>query len=85
MHTATAEQTAGNTPASTEAPAGQEVIAAEPKTYALAAYKQFDADIAALREADKAAKVDGIVAMIIGMHCALDHPPSNGSFGFRSF
>lgn len=36
-------------------------------------------------EADKAAKVDGIVAMIIAMHCALDHPPSNGSFGFRSF
>jgi phage terminase large subunit-like protein len=36
-------------------------------------------------EADKAAKVDGIIAMIIGMHCALDHPPSNGSFGFRSF
>ena len=36
-------------------------------------------------EADKAAKIDGIIALIIAMHCALDHPPSNGSFGFRSF
>jgi phage terminase large subunit-like protein len=36
-------------------------------------------------EADKAAKVDGIIAMIIAMHCALDNPFVSNSFGFRSF
>ena len=36
-------------------------------------------------EADKAAKVDGIIAMIIAMHCSLDNPYVNSSFGFRSF
>ena len=36
-------------------------------------------------EADKAAKVDGIIALIIAMHCALDNPASSNSFGFRSF
>ena len=36
-------------------------------------------------EADKAAKVDGIIAMIIAMHCSLDNPFVNSSFGFRSF
>jgi phage terminase large subunit-like protein len=35
-------------------------------------------------EADKSAKVDGIIAMIIAMHCSLDHPAMSG-FGFRSF
>jgi phage terminase large subunit-like protein len=35
-------------------------------------------------EADKAAKVDGIIALIIAMHCSLDHPLSSTSFGFRS-
>lgn len=36
-------------------------------------------------EADKSAKVDGIIAMIIAMHCALDNPNTTSSFGFRSF
>jgi phage terminase large subunit-like protein len=35
-------------------------------------------------EADKSAKVDGIIALIIAMHCSLDHPLSSTSFGFRS-
>jgi phage terminase large subunit-like protein len=36
-------------------------------------------------EADKSAKVDGIIALIIGMHCSLDNPSMSESFGFRSF
>jgi len=36
-------------------------------------------------EADKAAKVDGIIAMIIASHCSLDNPYASSSFGFRSF
>lgn len=36
-------------------------------------------------EADKAAKVDGIIAMIIAMHCSLDNPFVSNSYGFRSF
>lgn len=36
-------------------------------------------------EADKSAKVDGIIAMIIAMHCALDNPSLSNSWGFRSF
>ena len=36
-------------------------------------------------EADKAAKVDGIIAMIIASHCSLDNPYISNSFGFRSF
>jgi phage terminase large subunit-like protein len=36
-------------------------------------------------EADKSAKIDGIIAMIIAMHCSLDHPLLSTSFGFRSF
>lgn len=36
-------------------------------------------------EADKAAKVDGIIAMIIAMHCSLDNPFVSTSYGFRSF
>jgi hypothetical protein len=36
-------------------------------------------------EADKSAKVDGIIAMIIAFHCALDNPFTSNSFGFRSF
>lgn len=36
-------------------------------------------------EADKSAKVDGIIALIIAMHCALDNPYISNSFGFRSF
>ena len=36
-------------------------------------------------EADKSAKVDGIIALIIAMHCSLDHPLLSTSFGFRSF
>jgi phage terminase large subunit-like protein len=36
-------------------------------------------------EADKSAKVDGIIAMIIAMHCALDNPSLSNSFGFRAF
>lgn len=36
-------------------------------------------------ESDKSAKVDGIIAMIIAMHCALDNPYTSNSFGFRSF
>ena len=35
--------------------------------------------------ADTAAKVDGIISMIIAFHCALDNPMVNSSFGFRSF
>ena len=35
-------------------------------------------------EADKSAKVDGIIALIIAMHCSLDHPLLSTSFGFRS-
>jgi len=34
-------------------------------------------------EADKSAKADGIIALIIAMHCSLDHPISS-SYGFRS-
>ena len=36
-------------------------------------------------EADKSAKVDGIIALIIAMHCSLDNPFVSNSFGFRSF
>jgi phage terminase large subunit-like protein len=36
-------------------------------------------------EADKSAKVDGIIALLIAMHCALDNPNVNSSFGFRTF
>jgi phage terminase large subunit-like protein len=36
-------------------------------------------------EADKSAKVDGIIALIIAMHCSLDHPVNNDSYGFRTF
>jgi len=36
-------------------------------------------------ESDKAAKVDGIIAMIIAMHCSLDNPFVSDSFGFRTF
>ena len=36
-------------------------------------------------EADKAAKVDGIIALIIAAHCSLDHPFVSSSFGFRAF
>lgn len=36
-------------------------------------------------EADKAAKVDGIIAIIIAAHCSLDNPFVSNSFGFRSF
>ena len=35
-------------------------------------------------EADKSAKVDGIIALIIAMHCSLDNPVMN-TFGFRTF
>lgn len=36
-------------------------------------------------EADKSAKVDGIIAMIIAAHCSLDNPSISSNFGFRSF
>lgn len=36
-------------------------------------------------EADKAAKVDGIISLIIAAHCSLDNPFVSNSFGFRSF
>jgi phage terminase large subunit-like protein len=36
-------------------------------------------------EADKAAKVDGIIAMIIAMHSSLDNPYVSSNFGFRVF
>lgn len=36
-------------------------------------------------EADKSAKVDGIIAMIIAAHCSLDNPYISTSFGFRTF
>ena len=36
-------------------------------------------------EADKSAKVDGIISMIIAAHCSLDNPYISNSFGFRSF
>ena len=35
-------------------------------------------------EADKSAKVDGIIALIIAMHCSLDNPFISTSYGFRS-
>jgi phage terminase large subunit-like protein len=35
-------------------------------------------------EADKSAKVDGIISLIIAMHCSLDNAVVSG-FGFRSF
>ena len=35
--------------------------------------------------ADPSAKVDGIIAMIMAFHCALDNPVVNSSYGFRSF
>jgi phage terminase large subunit-like protein len=35
-------------------------------------------------ENDKSAKVDGIVSLIIAMHCSLDNPTMSG-FGFRTF
>jgi phage terminase large subunit-like protein len=35
-------------------------------------------------EADKSAKVDGVIALIIAMHCSLDNPTLSG-FGFRTF
>jgi phage terminase large subunit-like protein len=36
-------------------------------------------------EADKSAKVDGIIALIIAAHCSLDNPFVSDSFGFRAF
>lgn len=36
-------------------------------------------------ESDYSAKVDGIIALIIAMHCSLDNPYISNSFGFRSF
>lgn len=36
-------------------------------------------------EADKAAKVDGIISLIIAAHCSLDNPFVSTGFGFRSF
>ena len=36
-------------------------------------------------EADKSAKVDGIIALIIAIHCSLDHPIDSGNYGFRTF
>jgi phage terminase large subunit-like protein len=36
-------------------------------------------------EADKSAKVDGIIALIIAIHCSLDHPVDHGNYGFRTF
>ena len=36
-------------------------------------------------ESDPSAKVDGIISMIIAMHCSLDHPYISTSYGFRSF
>ena len=36
-------------------------------------------------EADKSAKVDGIIALIIAMHCSLDNPALSTAFGFRTF
>ena len=36
-------------------------------------------------EADKSAKVDGVIALIIASHCSLDNPFVSNSFGFRSF
>jgi phage terminase large subunit-like protein len=35
-------------------------------------------------EADKSAKVDGVIALIVAMHCSLDHPNTSSSYGFRS-
>jgi len=35
--------------------------------------------------ADPSAKVDGIIAMIMGFHCSLDNPLISNSFGFRAF
>jgi len=35
-------------------------------------------------EADKAAKVDGVISLIIAMHCSLDNA-TLGGFGFRTF
>lgn len=34
--------------------------------------------------ADPSAKVDGIIAMIMAFHCALDNPLASNSFGFRT-
>lgn len=36
-------------------------------------------------EADKAAKVDGIIALIIAAHCSLDNPSPSSGYGFRVF
>jgi len=36
-------------------------------------------------EADKSAKVDGIIALIVAMHCSLDNPFVSSSYGFRTF
>lgn len=36
-------------------------------------------------EADSSAKVDGIIAMIMAMHCSLDNPFVSDSYGFRIF
>jgi hypothetical protein len=35
-------------------------------------------------ESDHSAKIDGIIALIIAMHCSLDNPLASTSFGFRS-
>ena len=35
-------------------------------------------------ENDKSAKVDGVISLIIAMHCSLDNPTQSG-FGFRTF
>jgi phage terminase large subunit-like protein len=36
-------------------------------------------------EADKSAKIDGVIALIIAMHSSLDNPSMSTSFGFRAF
>jgi len=35
--------------------------------------------------ADPSAKVDGIIAMVMAFHCALDNPSMSSSYGFRAF
>jgi len=36
-------------------------------------------------EADPSAKVDGIISLIMAMHCSLDNPFLTESLGFRTF
>ena len=47
-------------------------------------YEDVNGNIKIRKGTDHSAKVDGIISLIIAMHCSLDNPAMSG-FGFRTF